>query len=676
MRLRKNRIPKNNPLNPAKTNKVIPSIKKSEKNINMDPLTQRNQNESVYLNKILKKNIGTKKATSDFPNFKENIPNFHSSIQNILSNEENREKAMKYVINMRSRRGDISISPFDSRYNNKSRNIRNVNGNNSNTNYINPFKTINQGFYEEERRKKNITFEELNSKNINNNMNKNLYYEGDLKKNLSSKNNNNNAIMKPYTGFNIYTDRLQRITTSNENRIKVNKMNRYSNELDNNSKDEKLFFQNKIKKYRNNSNNQNDFSWNNNNNNLNIYRNTSNNSNINRRLFFTQNLNDDNYDNFNINKNNKNINNYNYDNKEENNENINLNINNNYNDDFIEDINVDNIQLKESSLSENNEFREIIAGNIKGRLQSPLEDNFNDNDDDFRNNNKYIKPSNYIKYSNMNVYGKYRNKNINKKIYVNKKKEIDDYNSFNKKNINDSFNNLKIEKSNIEIKPKNNKIIKKPIINNYNFDIIKKNKFFLNKTVTAKDIDINGEINNLNKITNNDKNKLEGIKKLKNEINILKGNSKDKKDNKIKDKDLEEKNYLNKEIDNLKNENKKLIEEINNYKKYEEELNKIKNDYDKLKEENDKNKIEYENKIKEQQNKYNDEINKLKEENEKLINDINNNNLQKDAEINKIKQDNNSIENELDKNNNEKENISIKFDEEKSEKSKKREKKK
>ena len=164
MRLRKNRIPKNNPLNPVKTNKEIPSIKKSEKNISMNVLTQRNQNESVYLNKILKKNLGTKKATSDFPNFKENIPNFHSSIQNILSNEENREKAMKYVINMRSRRGDISISPFDSRYNNKSRNIRNVNGNNSNTNYINPFQTINQGFYEEEKRKKNITFEELNQK--------------------------------------------------------------------------------------------------------------------------------------------------------------------------------------------------------------------------------------------------------------------------------------------------------------------------------------------------------------------------------------------------------------------------------------------------------------------------------------------------------------------------------
>jgi hypothetical protein len=80
----------------------------------------------------------------------------------------------------------------------------------------------------------------------------------------------------------------------------------------------------------------------------------------------------------------------------------------------MDEINVDNIQLKESSLSENNEFREIVAGNIKGRIPSPIMDNFNDNDDEIRNN-KYVKPSNYIKYSNMNVYDKYRNKNINKK---------------------------------------------------------------------------------------------------------------------------------------------------------------------------------------------------------------------------------------------------------------------
>ena len=104
MRLRKNRISQKAPLNQIKTNKGVPSLNKKEKNVSIDPPTQRSQTESVYLNKILKKNLGPKKTSSDFPNFKENIPNFHSSIQNILSNEENREKAMKYVINMRSKR--------------------------------------------------------------------------------------------------------------------------------------------------------------------------------------------------------------------------------------------------------------------------------------------------------------------------------------------------------------------------------------------------------------------------------------------------------------------------------------------------------------------------------------------------------------------------------------------
>ena len=183
MRLRKDRVSKNNALNPKKTTKGVISFKKTEKNISIDPPSQRSQTESVYLNKILKKNLGPKRADSDFPNFKENIPNFHSSIQNILSNEENREKAMKYVINMRSRRDEISLSPFDPRNNNnnKSRNLKNISNKNSNADYIKPFNTANEGFFEKEKRKKNITFEGLNLKNsdnMDNNMNKNLYYEG------------------------------------------------------------------------------------------------------------------------------------------------------------------------------------------------------------------------------------------------------------------------------------------------------------------------------------------------------------------------------------------------------------------------------------------------------------------------------------------------------------------
>ena len=80
----------------------------------------KHNNQSLYLNKVLQKNLGIEATDSNFPNFKENITNFHSNLQNILSNEERRQKAMKYVIDMRNRK--IQVSPALDK-NNHTRNV-------------------------------------------------------------------------------------------------------------------------------------------------------------------------------------------------------------------------------------------------------------------------------------------------------------------------------------------------------------------------------------------------------------------------------------------------------------------------------------------------------------------------------------------------------------------------
>jgi uncharacterized protein YpuA (DUF1002 family) len=104
MRLRKTKVTKN-PIPIATPSSTIRKAPLHNKNASMDLINKKSQEEghSIYLNKILQKNLGMKRADADFPNFKENITNFQTSIQNILSNEESRQKAMRYVIGMRNK---------------------------------------------------------------------------------------------------------------------------------------------------------------------------------------------------------------------------------------------------------------------------------------------------------------------------------------------------------------------------------------------------------------------------------------------------------------------------------------------------------------------------------------------------------------------------------------------
>ena len=163
------------------------------KNISMDQISSKNDNnQSVYLHKILLKNLGNQSPEKNFPNYKENIENFQSSIQNIFSNEEKRQRAMKYVINMRSKRGNLS--PFD--INNGLRTSKN---NNININNINIFsKTINDGFYDTNTRPN------YSSSNKNKNS-----YKNQNKKNVQR------IQLKPYSGFNIYSNKLEQFIPEN-----------------------------------------------------------------------------------------------------------------------------------------------------------------------------------------------------------------------------------------------------------------------------------------------------------------------------------------------------------------------------------------------------------------------------------------------------------------------------
>jgi hypothetical protein len=218
MRLKKTKVSKN----PIPIATTISTVKKGpihNKNASMDIINKKSQEEghSIYLNKILQKNLGMKRADTDFPNFKENISNFQSSIQNILSNEESRQKAMRYVIGMRNKsRGASNASPFVIR-NDYSRNVHETNNTNSTANIFS--KTINDGFYDP-RQKKNYVFD-------NDNYNYRYNYKERLKTDLT--NRPKNIVVTPYTGYNIYTNKLEPVTP--DKAIRVNKVTRYYDEI-------------------------------------------------------------------------------------------------------------------------------------------------------------------------------------------------------------------------------------------------------------------------------------------------------------------------------------------------------------------------------------------------------------------------------------------------------------
>ena len=455
MKLRKNKNAGNNIISNIH-NKTV--LYPRNQNTSIEGNSESSRNESVYLNKILNKNMGAKKKT-EIANFKENIPNFHSSIQNIFSNEESRQKAMRYVINMRNKR--IQLSPFAIRtINSRNKNARNISNNNNDlSNNGKLYKSVNEGFYEPIVKTKNI-FKNLNIQDINilekDNIYKSSCYGRELKNDLSTK--KNIAKQNYQAGYNTFSNRFQpNNKDKGDKAIRVNKLNKYYNDVPNKSRDENLFIRNKLNSERNNSKefkiilntDYNNIEFDDNNR---IYPKTK------GKYFYTKDNKNAQYGNYYNNNRFMKPMNIKHSFDEEDNQDYKY-INNKYNqNDFYEDLNAEMNQFQNNSLSENDNsgLREILPDklNINQNYQSPN----HENDKEF---NYYKKPLNNMNNYKSKVYNKYRNRNnkINLDISNEKSKEKEKHNnSFIKSKYIPNYNNLKIEKNRFSIKgnPKKN----------------------------------------------------------------------------------------------------------------------------------------------------------------------------------------------------------------------------
>jgi uncharacterized protein YifE (UPF0438 family) len=150
MKLKKKRITNNNIFSIINKNQTIHLNKNKKMSIN----STKDKNKNIYVNKILKESLGKTQPENEF---NENLPNFHSNIRNILSNEEKREKAIKYIVDMRKRKRTLSPTFPKSNY------LEIYNKNDIYTNKLNPlfYKTSNEGFYSTKNRRKKNRSEQL-----------------------------------------------------------------------------------------------------------------------------------------------------------------------------------------------------------------------------------------------------------------------------------------------------------------------------------------------------------------------------------------------------------------------------------------------------------------------------------------------------------------------------------
>ena len=273
MRLKREKITQNYATNPPKQ-KTIHHNKTSS----MDVIPS-SKAKHIYLNKILQKNLGIQKVTMDQTNFQKNIPNFQSSIQSILANEETRQKAKNYVLQMRNRQIQNSPSKFPND------NLRNKDITFSKTNY--------DGFYDLRQRKNYGDMLQDNSNHKNNNytgreMNRDVIYKQKV----------------PYPEINNYININEHVTPDKV--IRVNKISKYNDEIPSYSPSEgnnNIYFKSNLGMNRNRSkgvfnyNNKNNIKQLNNinlNNNTNLLRNAKTNyplnNNNNKRVFYNNNI--------------------------------------------------------------------------------------------------------------------------------------------------------------------------------------------------------------------------------------------------------------------------------------------------------------------------------------------------------------------------------------------------
>ena len=599
MRLRKTKISKN-PIQNASQKITIKKAPLHSKNANKDVANKKNQEESpsIYINKILQNNLQMKRTNTDFKSFKDNISNFQSSIKNILSSEENRKKSMKYIIGLRNKsRGSSNKSPFVINQEDL-RNAYESNKKNATANMLS--KTINDGFYDP-RQRNDFMFDKDNYKSKYN-------YKRKLKTDLI--NQPKNIVVKPFTGYNIYTNNLEPITPNKT--IRVNRLSKYYDEISFPS-ESNIYVRNNLSTQssgKSNSKNRNIQT------NMVTYKNTTNaNYPSGNKFYIKKQYNDASENPYVINSQYNN----NYDDGDDNEDNIKYSGNINYN------------QFEPSSENENSGLKEVIVDNMNEIYQSPKYI------EDYNDEIKYLDNRNNIYNQEYNI-NKLYSKKPDYTAVLNRYKynTIEKYNSFTTKAGKtvptpaspppSSFNDLKIEKSRFRIKPKNNQISNKQKIDN-NSEIMEKIRDrFLDKlkqcatnTISIKGIKI---WNKRERKIDNDLEKKKIEKELSKVKNDLVASQKKNKENENQLKTLQEIIQSLKEIINthkfeLESKNKEIEELKKNTdsKELKKQINEYIAQIDNLKETN-KNLQEIIDKQKEELDNKNNEISKLKENSE------------------------------------------------------------
>ena len=347
------------------------------KTSSLDVISSKTKN--IYLNKIIQNNLGPQTVNPEKNNIHKNIPNFQSSIQNILSDEETRQKAKNYVIQMRNKQAPLS--PIPNGPLNK-----------------NSFSNTNDRFYDALQKNLPYPLPKYNNYIDNNNNERENKRENMYNQNiLYPEYNNNNYININDQG-------------NSDRTIKVNKINRFYNEIhsynlgeDNNN----IYYKNNIG-IRNYS--RGNFNYNNKNN-INNYKNDNSNiqknSNTNYPLGSNsqKNYNNNKYIEINQNKNyfNNRPNNYIY--------NDDKNSEKSYKDKFE----YNKIETNSLRGKINSGLKEIVVDNISEIYQSP-EDTYNKKDEYTYELNSNIRKKDY----NINSYNKYNNISNNISKYSNK----------------------------------------------------------------------------------------------------------------------------------------------------------------------------------------------------------------------------------------------------------------
>ena len=226
-------------LNRERTKQNYRMISKKQPNhlktSSMDNISSSSKSKNIYLNKVLQKNF----ANSNKLLIKDNIQNFQSSIQNIFSNDEKRQKAKNYVINLRSKNN--TQSPFQKDEKNLQKN-KTKNEFFSGTNYgrfyndnlRRTYEILNENnnYYRSSQKERPNP---INLKNVFDNNDSPEINTGFIKVNkinrvkdeklIYDNNINSNDIIVNYNDNNIYFDSLSEINTNNSGYNQENKLN-------------------------------------------------------------------------------------------------------------------------------------------------------------------------------------------------------------------------------------------------------------------------------------------------------------------------------------------------------------------------------------------------------------------------------------------------------------------